>query len=455
VLFTLSVAILAANIPLPQSAVRPDIAQQLVGGAMASGMASARLEELTDGIGARLSGSPGAAAAVQWAQKKFREDGLSVRLEPVKVPHWVRGIERGEVLAAPGIAEHRIALTALGGSVPTPDGGVEGEVVEVHALSELGPQVKGKLVFFNHTMSVGHDYGRFVELRVRGPAQAGKFGATGVLLRSLSTASFTNPHTGVTIYDAQGPRIPAVAISTEDAELLHRLLRHSTPPRVRFELTCKWLPDADSFNVVAEVRGREKPQEVVLLGAHLDSWDLAQGANDDGAGVAMVMEAGRLIRSLRQAPRRTVRVVLFMNEENGSMGSKAYAQAHGAEPHVAAIECDSGAARPIAVTVHGGPGAIQQITPWIEPLRSLELKAVEGEAGGADISPLGQAGVPFVAVTVDNTHYFDIHHSQSDTFDKVDPEALAKDAAAVAVVAYGLAEMPEPLARPQPQASTH
>jgi carboxypeptidase Q len=191
------------------------------------------------------------------------------------------------------------------------------------------------------------------------------------------------------------------------------------------------------------------------LGAHLDSWDLAQGANDDGAGVAMVMEAGRVLQALPQHPRRTVRVVLFMNEENGGQGGKAYAAAHGNEVHVAALESDSGAARPVAITVRGGAGAVAQLAPWIEPLRTFALSGVEGEAGGSDIGPLGPLGVPFVAVSVDGTHYFDIHHSAADTFDKVDPEALAKDAASIAVVAYGLAEMPEPLPRPTPKESTH
>jgi Iap family predicted aminopeptidase len=433
-------------------ALSPQVAQQLVGGAMSSGQASAKLEELTDGIGPRLSGSAGAEAAVQWALKKFQAEGVPAHLEAAKVPHWVRGEERGEVLAAPGTAQHPLAITALGGSV---GGKVEGEIVEIHSLQELGPQVKGKVVFFNHTMSVAKDYGRFAELRTRGPAAAGKAGAIGVLLRSLATASFSSPHTGVTIYDPQGPRIPAAAISVEDAELLHRLLRHPAAPKVRFELGCKTLPDADSHNVVAEIRGREKPQEVVLLGAHLDSWDLAQGANDDGAGVAMVMEAGRLIASLKEPPRRTVRIVLFMNEENGSAGSKAYAAAHGSETHVAALESDSGAGRPLAITVHGGAGAVAQMQPWVETLRSFDLQAVEGEAGGADISPLAASGTPFVAVTVDSSHYFDIHHSAADTFDKIDPESLAKDAASVAVVAYSLAEMPEPLPRPEPRASTH
>jgi carboxypeptidase Q len=444
--------VLFALVLVAAPAVSPEVADKLIGGALAQGVAYSRLEELTDSIGPRLSGSPQAALAVQWAQKHFQQDGLVTRLEPAKVPHWVRGEEFGELLEAPGIAGKKLNLTALGGIDPTPGKGIEGEIIEVHTLAELGPQVKGKIVFFNHTMSVQKDYGRFAELRVRGPAAAGKFGALGVLLRSLATFSLTNPHTGVTIYDENGPRIPAVAISVEDALLLHRLLAKGLAPRVHFFLSCKTLPDVDSFNVVGEVKGREKPEEIVLLGAHLDSWDLAQGANDDGAGVAMIMDVGRLLASLKTPPRRTVRIVAFMNEENGSRGSKAYLAAHGKEVHVAALETDSGAARPLEITVHGGAGAAAMLAPWITSLQSLQLEAVDGDAGGADIGPLAQFGVPFVGVHVDGTHYFDIHHSASDTLDKVNPEDLAQDTAAIALVAYALAEMPQPLPRPAPVA---
>jgi Zn-dependent M28 family amino/carboxypeptidase len=213
------------------------------------------------------------------------------------------------------------------------------------------------------------------------------------------------------------------------------------------------LPEADSANVVADVRGREKPDEVVLIGAHLDSWDLAQGANDDGAGVAMVMEAGRLIQALPQHPRRTVRVVLFMNEENGLAGGKGYAAAHASElaKHVAALEADAGADRPLSVRAHAGEGAAALLTPWLSALEPLGIRFESGEAGGADISPLAAAAVPFVTVHPDPTHYFDIHHSAADTLDKIDPQNLAKNAAAIAVVAYALAEMPQPLPRPAPQ----
>ncbi len=429
----------------------PEVAQKLVGGALADGVAYARLAELADGIGPRLSGSPGAEAAVQWALQRFRDDGLAAHLEPVKVPHWVRGEERAEILGPP---VRPLALTALGGSVP---GDVTGEVIAAHSLEEiapLGPRARGKIVFLDHTMSTPAGYGQFVELRTRGPAEAGKVGAAGVLLRSLATASFRSPHTGVTVYDPAAPKIPAAAISVEDAELMRRLLARG-PVRAHLALGCKWLPDADSANVVAEVRGRERPEEVVLLGAHLDSWDLAQGANDDGAGVVMVMEAGRLIKTLPTPPRRTVRIVLFMNEENGLAGGKGYAEAHAAElsKHVAAFEADSGAARLLNITLHAGEGGEALLEPWLAPLETafgIRL-GHEGEAGGADLGPMNPAAVPFAGVPLDGTHYFDIHHSAADTLDKIDPQLLAQDAAAHALLAYALAEMPQPLPRPSPQ----
>jgi len=444
----LLLALLLVSAPVP-----PEVARHLVGGALTDGIAYARLRDLTDTIGPRLSGSPGAEAAVQWALKAFQQDGLVARREPVKVPHWVRGEESGEILQSPGIVGHRLALTALGNSV---GGNATAEVVEARSLAEvasLGPAAQGKIVFFNHAMQAPDDYGRFVEMRSRGPSAAARVGAVAVLMRSLATASLRSPHTGMTSYDADAGRVPAAAVSTEDADLLHRLLERG-PVRVRLSLGCRMLPDADSANVVADVRGRERPEEVVLIGAHLDSWDLATGANDDGAGVAMVMEAGRLVASLPRPPRRTLRVVLFMNEENGLAGGKAYAASHQAElaKHVAALEADGGAARPVSVRLRSGDGGVAMLAPWIASLETFGLRLESGEAGGADLGPMEPASVPLVRVQTDGTHYFDTHHSAADTLDKIDPGELAKNAAAIAVVAYALAEMPETLPRPPRQA---
>ncbi|CAM3971344.1 M20/M25/M40 family metallo-hydrolase [Corallococcus sp. ZKHCc1 1396] len=435
------------------SAAQQATAARLMGAALTEGHAYARLAELTDGIGPRLSGSDGAEAAVQWALRAFKADGVKAWKEPVKVPHWVRGEERGEIVASERTRGLPLALLALGGSAPTPPEGLTAEVVEVGSLEELaalGDKVKGRIVFFNHTMSEAVDYGRFAGLRGRGPAAAAKQGAVAALVRSLATASLRTPHTGSTRFDEGGPRLPAASVSVEDALTLHRMLQGGTV-KVRLVLGCSELPDADSSNVVAEVRGREKPDEVVLLGAHLDSWDVGTGAHDDGAGVVMVMEAARLIAKLPQAPRRTVRVVLFMNEENGLRGGRAYAQAHAKElsKHVAALEMDSGGGPPLGVSVHAGPGGEDLLRPWLPPLEGVGAATfMVGHATGADLSPMEPARVPFVGVRVDSSRYFDVHHSMADTLDKVDPQDLARSTAAVAWVAYALAEAPGVLARP-------
>jgi len=438
-------------------------ATRLIGFALSDGKAFSRLTDLTDSIGPRLSGSPGAEAAVKWAQQRFQEDGLSVRLEKVVVAHWVRGEEHGEIEAGPGWVAHPLALTALGGSVGTGTSGLSAEVIEASSMEELaalGDRARGKIVFLSHSMgapgsAVG--YGEVVELRVRGPAAAARLGAVGVVLRSLATTSLRSPHTGVTVYDAGGKAIPAAAISLEDAGTLHRLLGRGQPVRVKLLLGCRLLPDADSFNVVADVRGSELPQEIVLLGAHLDSWDLATGAIDDGAGAMIVMEAGRVLAQLKPAPRRTVRIVLFMNEENGTAGGKAYAKAHESELglHVAALEADSGAGSPLGLTVHSGADegkrspALALLRPWLEPLSVLGVtELTEGGEGGTDLGPMAPFGVPFFGVHQETSRYFDLHHSAADTLDKVEPQALAANAATVAVLAYALAEMKETVARP-------
>jgi carboxypeptidase Q len=436
------------------TAAQLQVAERLIGPALTEGHAWKRLAELTDGIGPRLSGSEGAEAAVQWALRSFKADGVKAWLEPVKVPHWVRGEERAELLASERFRARPLAVMALGGSSATPPEGVTAEVVEVFSLEELaalGERVKGRIVLFNHTMEKAEDYGRFASLRSRGPSAAAKAGAVATLVRSLATASLSTPHTGATRFEEGVPAIPAAAVSVEDAELLHRLLAGGGPVRVRLVLGCKQLPDADSFNVVAEVKGREKPEEIVLLGAHLDSWDVGTGAHDDGAGVVMVMEAARLLAKQKPAPRRTVRVVLFMNEENGLRGARAYAEAHAAElpRHVAALEMDAGGGRPLGVALRAGEGGAELVKPWLSPLVGLGAGTlVSSEAGGADLTPLLPARVPFFGVKQDSSRYFDVHHSHADTLDKVDPEALAKSTAATVWMAYVMAEMPGVLPRP-------
>jgi len=434
------------------------VAQELISKARDSQGAFGILTDLVDHVGSRLSGSSGADAAVAWAGESFAALGLIVRKEPVLVPVWVRGVESGEILASPGRRAEPLALTALGGSPGTPAKGLEADVVEVSSLSELqgrGGAVRGKIVLFNHSMSVPSDYRRFGELRNKGPALASTLGAVGALVRSLATASLRSPHTGATQFKEGEAPIPSAALSVEDAQLLHRLLA-SGPVRVRITLGCRILPDRLSANVVADLRGRELPDEIVLLGAHLDSWDLAVGAQDDGAGVALVIETARLIAALAERPRRTIRFVLFMNEENGLRGGKTYALAHGPELalHVAAMELDAGAGRPLGVALTAGPGAASLVETWLPPLVPLGAGTLLPEAaGGADLSPLASARVPLVTVVQDSARYFDIHHSAADTLDKVEPEAFARASAAVAWVTYALANSEAVLPRPAaPQA---
>ncbi len=433
-------------------------ASLLIGEEMVSGGAYRKLAWLTDRIGSRLSGSPGAAAAVAWAQEEFRRDGMSrVRAEKVMVPHWIRGAEAAAILAP---VSQPMAVTAIGMSVPTPVEGVSSEVVEVASFDELhalGEKVRGKIVLYNVPILPNPDgdgYGGAAGLRYRGAVEAAKQGAGAMLIRSLGTLSARLPHTGSHAYEDGVERIPAAALAAEDADLLHRLLASGSPVRVKLTLGCQILPDVESANVMADLRGTVLPDEIVLIGGHLDSWDLGTGAIDDGAGVAISMEALRLLKELRLRPRRTIRAVLFMNEENGSRGGKAYAADHEKEleKHVAAIESDSGAGRPLGFSVNAGKGGDAVIREMASRLRSLGATDVQsGGHGGVDISSMLGAGVPLLGLRQDMTLYFDWHHTAGDTLDKVDPRELADNAAAMAFLAYALAEREVPLPRIPPE----
>lgn len=434
-----------------------DAPARVLGASLSDGQAVARLADLTDTVGPRLTGSPGAAAAVEWALRAFKADGIKAWTEPVTVPAWTRGEERAELLAGGVVARPlRLAVTALGNSPGTPAEGLTAEVIEVRSLEEvaaLGEKARGRFVFFNHSMGAGQGYGDTARLRTRGPAAASRFGAAGALVRSLATATLRDPHTGMTSWrDASAP-IPAAAVSVEDAELLHRLLARG-PVRVRLDLGCGFATPAavESANVLAEVRGRERPEEVVLIGAHLDSWDLGTGAVDDGAGVVMVMEALRQIARQPVAPRRTVRAILFMNEENGLEGGRAYAARRAADlpRHVAALEADSGAGRPLGFSVTAGDGGLALMGRLAAPLATLGAAGVKAPGGGSDLEPLEQAGVPVLGLWQETSRYFDWHHSAADTFDKVVPAELSAAAAAVGVMAWQLAESPEVLPRLAP-----
>ncbi len=435
-------------------AADPDPVQQILDAGLRSDGAYRKLAWLCDRIGPRLSGSENLEKAVAWCSAEMKRDGLdNVHTEKVMVPHWVRGEASGRILTP---VPHPMAILALGMSDGTKPGGLTAEVVEVKSFDELtaiGDRARGKIVLFNKPIypNGGEErgYGSAVGLRYSGAVAAAKVGAVGMLIRSLATADLRLPHTGAMAYEDGVPRIPAAAIAPEDAELIHRFLVAGETVKVTFTLSCKTLPDAESANVIGEIRGSERPDEIVVIGGHLDSWDVGTGAHDDGAGCAISMEALRLIRSLGLKPKRTIRAVLFTNEENGLRGGTAYAEMHAAElgKHVAAIESDSGGARPLGFGVSAGPGGTAIVKTLAAPLARFDADDVREDGGGADISPMRPAGVPQLGLRQDSTHYFDIHHTMADTLDKVDAHDLAMNATAMAAMAWQLANLDPPLPR--------
>lgn len=394
-----------------------------------------RLAVLCDEIGARPAGSAALEKAVAWGAETFRTDGLDVRVEDVPLDVWVRGEERLTMLSP---VEEDLALLGLGNSVGTP--GIEAPVVVVRSFDELGPEVAGKIVLYNVPMAEGvpavERYGTAVQYRSLGATRAGAHGAVAALVRSVTTRSLYTPHTGGMRYEEGAPRIPAAAIAAEDADRIDRLVHRGVEVRLRLAMGAHAAGEATSHNVVADLPGAEKPEEIVLIGAHLDSWDVGTGAHDDGAGVAEVIEAMRRIRALGVAPKRTIRAVLFSNEERGLHGAWAYDAAHGAERHVAAIESDLGGGRALAWAAGGTPAQLA----WLKAAAGPSGVPVEADGGGgADIIPLEERGVLVVGLRADDTHYFDVHHTRADTLDKVDPAALADASGRLAALAWGLA----------------
>jgi carboxypeptidase Q len=425
-------------------------ADAIIARELQSSRAYETLSHITDDIGARLTGSKGAAKAVAWTTQQFREWGIPVTNEPVMVPHWVRGREEARLVSP---ADHNIVLTAIGGSVATPDTGITADVIEVDSFDELktlgAAKLRGKIVFYNNPMDMElvrthrafEAYRIAVAFRGAGASRAAEYGAKAIVIRSIGSASLRTPHTGALRYDPKQPKIPAAAMTAEDAMLVHRLLSRNKRVRMHMILTPRTLPDVMSANVIAEIRGSEKPEEIVLIGAHLDSWDLATGAIDDGSGVAMVMETMRLIKEMKLTPRRTIRAVLFMNEENGSRGGLQYAKDHGKDKHVAAIETDAGGAAPTGFTTSIKGDALTALETRTKPLGAVSANRFEVAAEvGADIDPLTQAGVPSFGLVPEPLHYFDYHHTNADTLDKVDPKELAQDTAAIAALVWILTD---------------
>jgi hypothetical protein len=446
------------QLSLPPSIVPPDVVQQaatLRDLALSRTGAIEIVQSLTDGVGPRLSGSEGAQAARAWALSTLASLGFqNVHAEAVVEPRWERGVEEAEILSP----RQRLVVTALGGSPPTPPGGLQGKVVGVADLESLRvllagdpAAVRGRIVFFTERMERTRDgsgYGRAVAMRSQGAKAVSAAGGLAVLIRSVGTSSSRLPHTGAMQTD--GPVVPAAAVSAPDADLLERLLPRGIS--VRLSLGCRVRPDAPSANIVGELKGTG--EEVVLLGAHLDSWDLGQGALDDGAGVGIILDAARILRSSSHPLRRTVRVVLFANEENGSRGGQGYALAHAAEApvHASALEMDLGA-DPVygfaSLTGPEGRAATDAIFELLKPLGVTER--AEGGESGADVSPLIPLGVPMLSLRQDASRYFDFHHSADDTLDKIDPRNMQQAVAAVVAVTAVVADMPGTLGRVPPQ----
>ena len=407
-----------------------------------------RLAYLCDHFGARLSGTRRLEDAIAWIAGAMRGDGLEVRLEKVRVPRWVRGAESAE-LTQP--VAQPISMMGLGGSVGTPEDGITGEVFVVRSFDELDArkrEAQDRIVLFNAPFT---DYGDTVRYRWEGASRAARAGARACLVRSIALSSLRSPHTGSMGYDEKVVRIPAAAVSIEDAQMLQRMQDRGERIVLKLRMEAKTLEDTDSYNVVAEWRGRELPKEVVVLGGHIDSWDVGPGAHDDGAGVIASWEALRLISRIARRPRRTVRVVLWTNEENGGRGADAYRDAHRAELplHVAAIESDSGAFHPRGFRFSGSKEALVQVRRLAVALAPLEADEIFEGAHGTDISRLTAEGVPGLDLDVDGGDYFRYHHSAADTPDKVRPEDLADCAAALATMSYALADDEKPLPRAQ------
>lgn len=429
--------------------------ERILDAALAGTGAVDKLRELCDGVGHRLSGSASLDRAIEWAQDVMKKDGHeNVRAERVMVPKWVRGRE-SLVLVEPRPAE--IAMLGLGGSVATPEEGLTAEVVVVEddkQLEALGEGAKGRIVLFNNRMPPFHPdfgprYGETVKFRVNGANLVAKAGGVACLVRSVTAHSLRSPHTGMMRYAADAKKIPAAAVSTEDADLLARLAGAGKKPVVRLKMEAKDEGLVPSANVIAEIRGATKPDEIVVIGGHIDSWDVGQGAHDDGAGCVAAMEALTVIRKLGLKPARTIRVVLWTNEENGLAGAQGYKMDHEKElaNHVAAIEADSGGFKPVGFGVAikdeaRQKRAAERLAELIKPLARIGATKVKPGSCGADVGPLREAGVVAMGLSNLEATYFDYHHTHADTFDKVDPRELQECTAAMAFMAWTLSELP-------------
>ena len=435
----------AQNPAIPQET--RDAAQVLMQAALESPVTWKRLGDLVDTFGPRLSGTEALEAALDWILAAMESDGLeNVRGEPVLVPRWVRGEESAELLSP---RPKQMEILGLGGSVATPPEGIRAEVLVVESFEDLearAGEARGKIILFDVPFT---DYGETVQYRSRGAVAAARAGAVASLIRSVTPFSMNTPHTGGMAYEEGVPKIPHAALTLEDAAMLHRMQDRGDRIELRLAMEGRDEGMVSSRNIMAEIVGREFPNEVVVLGGHSDSWDVGQGAMDDAGGVVAAWEAVRLMKELGLRPRRTVRVVGWTAEEVGIFGGEAYAEApaRGREDHVLGIESDSGVFSPLGFGFTGSDEAfaiVQEIGRILEPIGAGEITR---GGGGADIGPLMEKGMPGMGLNVEPTRYFWYHHTNADTMDKLDPDEVARCVAAMAVIAYVVADLPDPLPR--------
>lgn len=424
-------------------------ARKIVAEALGSNHSYEMLHDLCTTIGHRISGSPQAAQAVEWAKKQMETYGFdNVHLEPVMVPRWVRGpVEEAYLIYGSGKNE-QLKITTLGNSIGTPAEGITAELIEVKSFDELrklGDKAKGKIVFFNRPMdrkqiSTFAAYGGAAEQRGGGAIMAARAGGVAALVRSMTTRIDDFPHTGGMGYVDSVTKVPGIAISTLQAERISTLLAQGERLKLHFKLSAQMLPDVESFNVVGELTGTEKPGEVIVIGGHLDSWDIGQGAHDDGSGCVQSIEALRILKKFGLKPKRTIRAVMFMNEENGLRGGIGYAaKERPGEKHIAAIESDEGGFRPRGFGI-GDSAAFRKVAPWAPLFAFFDADLIRLGGGGADIGPMGQKGIPLMSMIVDTHRYFDSHHSANDNLGQVNERELALGAAAMAILTYVMSQ---------------
>ncbi len=435
---------LSAQAPAEIPAKYRDIANRIIAAAQADSAAAwNRIAELTDRFGHRLSGSVALEQAIDWTVDAMKRDGLdNVKKEAVMVPHWVRGEESLDLVLP---RKQRLPMLGLGGSIGTPKGGITAEVMVVASFEELkarASEAKGKIVLYD---AEWRDYGYNGAFRRLGAIEAARAGAVASLARAAGPYSMRTPHTGSMSYDSTVTRIPHASVTAEDAMMMRRMIARGQKVSVTLTMNAQTLPDAQSHNVMGELRGREKPNEIVVMGGHIDSWDVGQGAMDDAGGVVVAWEAIRLLKKLGLTPRRTIRAVGWTNEENGMRGGNAYRDMHKQEPHQLAIESDGGVFSPLGFGFTGTPEARKAVEAIGSLLVPIGAGKIGPSGGGADIGPIMATGVPGMGLEVDGTRYFWFHHTDADTPDKLDPKEVQRCVAVMAVMAYIAADLEQSL----------